>query len=115
MEKAINNQTELVPKERNYWLDNTKFFLIFLVVIGHFLEELISNKTIKEVFIFIYTFHIPLFIFITGFFSKNVEKSEKRITSYLIMYVIMQCIIIFIRGYCKTMFCTLVSTSNNRL
>ncbi len=98
MEKAINNQTELVPKERNYWLDNTKFFLIFLVVIGHFLEELISNKTIKEVFIFIYTFHIPLFIFITGFFSKNVEKSEKRITSYLIMYVIMQCIIIFIRG-----------------
>lgn len=89
---------EKLKKDRNYWLDNTKFILIFLVVIGHFLGELISNKTIKEIFVFIYIFHMPLFIFITGFFSKNVEKSGKRIINYLIIYVIMQCVIIFIRG-----------------
>lgn len=89
---------EKVKKNRNYWLDNAKFFLIVLVVIGHFLDEINGNKITKEIFTFIYIFHMPLFIFIIGFFSKNIEKSADRITNYLIIYVIMQCIIIFMRG-----------------
>ena len=89
---------EKVKRNRNYWLDNAKFFLIVLVVIGHFLEQLISNITIKEIYVFIYVFHMPLFVFITGFFSKNIENSNKRIINYFILYVIMQCILLLIQG-----------------
>lgn len=82
-----------LKRNRNYWLDNTKFFLIFLVVIGHFLEPLINNnKIINYVYNFIYVFHMPLFIFITGFFSKNINNSKKRILTYFILYIIMQSI-----------------------
>lgn len=83
---------EKVKNSRNYWLDNAKFFLIVLVVIGHFLGEISGDKITKEIFTFIYIFHMPLFIFITGFFSKNIEKSSNRIKNYLIIYLIMQCI-----------------------
>lgn len=88
-----NCDTTLIQKERNYWLDNTKFFLILLVVVGHFIEPLINNnKIINDIYNFIYVFHMPLFIFITGFFSKNIRNSKKRILTYLILYIIMQSI-----------------------
>ncbi len=102
MRQSRTEQLDKNKKERNYWLDNTKYFLIFMVVLGHFLGELNSNGKIKQMFIFIYFFHMPLFIFITGFFSKNVEKSRKRIITYFIVYVIMQSLILVIR---KQRFC----------
>lgn len=63
---------ETVKKERDYLFDNYKVFLIFLVVIGHFIEPSYTNNeflyTLKW---FIFSFHMPAFIFISGYFSKR--------------------------------------------
>lgn len=68
-----------MEKERDYLFDNLKVLLIFLVVFGHFSERYINKDIyLKNIYIFIYIFHMPLFIFISGYFSKSVEKCRKK-------------------------------------
>lgn len=64
-------------KERNLLFDNIKGILIFLVVFGHSLE-LLKDKYILAniIYAYIYMFHMPSFIFISGYFSKNLKKSQ---------------------------------------
>lgn len=92
MQKEINNSLEVANKSRNYWLDNAKFLLILLVVVGHFISGFGNYRSIKYIYTFIYLFHMPLFIFITGFFSKKTEKSKNKIIGFIILYLIMQII-----------------------
>ena len=69
-------------KERIALWDNLKFILITLVVIGHLADEFTAKSDVyKSVFLFIYTFHMPLFIFISGLFH-----SEKNIVKKCIFY-----------------------------
>lgn len=64
-------------KNRDHQLDNIRGILLFLVVFGHALELLRFESVIAEfVYDFIYTFHMPVFIFISGYVSKNVEKGR---------------------------------------
>lgn len=52
-----------------YW-DSLKFYLIFLVVLGHFLEiHLMQHSDGRVLYNMIYLFHMPLFVFISGMFS----------------------------------------------
>lgn len=79
---------------RNYYFDNAKLILIFLVVLGHFIEPFIEyNRYAKTIFLFIYTFHMPTFIFISGYFSKVEMKDGwllMIIKKFLIPYIICQ-------------------------
>ncbi len=54
-------------KERVYKFDNLKLLLITLVVYGHILEFVPASM---DKYIFIYTFHMPCFMFVTGYFAK---------------------------------------------
>nr|WP_317357757.1 acyltransferase family protein [uncultured Tyzzerella sp.] len=64
-------------KERNLLFDNIKGLLIFLVVFGHSLELLKNEYIIANIiYTFIYFFHMPAFIFISGYFSKDLKKSQ---------------------------------------
>lgn len=75
--------------QREYLFDNLKGLLIFLVVFGHSLEMYRENTMIKTIYLFIYTFHMPLFIFIAGYFSKNAEKCRKTaVGTFLIPYLV---------------------------
>lgn len=58
--------------KRNPFFDNAKFFLIFLVVFGHMIQPYIDDvKEINTLYYFIYFFHMPAFVFISGFFAKG--------------------------------------------
>lgn len=80
----------LSKTNRDYLFDNLKLLLIFLVVFGHTMEQyIISNVIIRSVYEFIYIFHMPLFVFVSGYFSKNIEKSKKNaITNLLVPFII---------------------------
>lgn len=81
---------ELPLESRNYLLDNLKGLLIFLVVFGHSLELIKGDHIVFSVFyIFIYLFHMPAFVFISGYFSKNVEKArQSAFTTFLVPFVL---------------------------
>ena len=77
-------------KKRYYLLDNLKVILIFFVVFGHVIEYYINdNSILMTLYIFIYIFHMPLFIFISGYVSKNFYKMKRKaIRNLLIPYII---------------------------
>lgn len=63
--------------KRIYLFDNIRAILIFLVVFGHFIEPLIiSNRSILIIYAIIYSFHMPLFALVSGYFSKLPTKKE---------------------------------------
>lgn len=69
--------------------DILKFFLIFLVVFGHCIDSIYEyTDVMKSLFLFIYTFHMPVFIFISGLFSKKAvnEKRYDKITGYFFLF-----------------------------
>ncbi|MGE5329622.1 MAG: acyltransferase family protein [Deltaproteobacteria bacterium] len=88
-----------IAKERDYYFDNVKFLLILLVVIGHTIEPLIkADLNLKAIYIFIYTFHMPLFILISGYFSKNIGADKyfiKNVRKILVPYIIFQILYFF--------------------
>lgn len=81
-------------KTRDYLFDNIKFILIFLVTSVHLLGVVRSVTGPNEwVDLFLATacsFHMPLFIFISGYFSKNLEKARGKAGEILIMYLLVQ-------------------------
>ena len=59
-------------KERDYLFDNYKVILIFLVVVGHFIQPAYGNNAlINALKWMIVSFHMPAFIFISGYFFFN--------------------------------------------
>ena len=83
-------------KTRIWELDNIKTILIFLVVLGH-LFELKNTGVINYLYIVIYFFHMPAFIFCSGYLSK--PKNKKPIIKFLIIYLIFETIYYFFYTY----------------
>ena len=95
-------------KNRNYLIDNSKGLLIFLVVLGHSLEFIRKDYEVARLlYVFIYEFHMPVFVFISGYLSKNVEKGRRNavrnfLTPFLLFNIIWNLITLvgplFLRG-----------------
>lgn len=77
-------------QNRDYLIDNLKVILILLVVFGHVIEHYLeSSELLRSIYFFIYLFHMPLFVLISGYLSKNVDKCRKGIiNSLLIPYIV---------------------------
>lgn len=77
-------------KERVSLWDNARFLLIFLVVLGHFSAYFTKGSlNMKRLFLLIYFFHMPAFVFISGLFSKNTvnHKRYRRVFEYFLIYL----------------------------
>lgn len=75
--------------ERNYYYDNIKGFLIILVVFGHCFYYSQEIPFINAVSDFIYMFHMPAFVFVSGYFGKSENaRSSKSIIKLIFMYVV---------------------------
>ena len=62
----------MLKKNRIIAFDFLKFFAIFLVVWGHSLQYFLSSDYSDEVvFRIIYSFHMPLFMMVSGYFSVS--------------------------------------------
>ena len=65
-------------KKRIFLFDNLKFLLIMTVVVGHCVYYMTGNSNImKSIFIFIYSFHMPLFIYLSGLFHSDHNVKER--------------------------------------
>lgn len=77
-------------RPRIYKFDNVKLLVITLVVIGSFAEEFTDRSDMfRSWFIFVYSFHAPVYIFLSGLFQKPYQKGDKpslhRVTFYLLL------------------------------
>lgn len=72
--------------EKDLKLSNLKGLLIFLVVFGHLIE--LNKQNYYQLFVFIYAFHMPLFIFISGYLAKRIKLS--KIINLFLLYIIFQ-------------------------
>ena len=83
---------------RDARLDNAKFILIALVVIGHAIEPLTDYGPAGVLYYWIYFFHMPAFIMISGYLSRSFDSSSTRVEKlvltvavpYLIFWTIHQ-------------------------
>ncbi len=80
---------------RDPFFDNAKFLLIVLVVIGHNWYPLISHaRSIKAAYMVVYSFHMPAFILLSGYFSRGFEarpdQVRKLVKTVLVPYFIFQ-------------------------
>ncbi|MBM7570518.1 acyltransferase family protein [Aquibacillus albus] len=90
--------------KREAFIDNAKVVLIFFVVFGHVIQPFTSQlSSIQLLYFWIYIFHMPAFIFLSGFFAKGlgnkgyIFKLAKRL---LFPYFVFQ---LFYTGYYFTL------------
>lgn len=77
--------TQIAGNGRNEYFDSLKCILITLVVIGHILDCYHDNRTLLAIDNVIYSFHMPLFIFISGYFCKDHADTRKKVRSTLLL------------------------------
>ena len=94
--EAINKSN----KVRSAYWDNFKGILIFLVVFAHILYDITLLDSISIIVKTIYVFHMPAFIFTTGFLSKSEHsRNGKSLMKLLIAYFIFNTVMM-VYQYC---------------
>lgn len=78
--------------QRNYLFDNIKAVMLFLVALGHILDVYMDSGIFEVTLMkYIYLFHMPMFAFVTGYFSKNLEKCRQTaVEKCLLPYLLFQ-------------------------
>ena len=67
--------TSSLQESRIEWVDTAKLIGIYLVILGHLpLKNIFATN-------FIFTFHMPLFFFLSGFVEKHRSVKETAIRS----------------------------------
>lgn len=85
-----------MSRERVHIFDNLKGLLIMLVVVGHLIEPLAGSGSLTGMVAFdcIYLFHMPLFVFVTGLFSKGTYRDGKYRAEVPIYYFLL-CVLMY--------------------
>ena len=73
--KAEQAKTAIILRDNR--IDSVKYWLIVLVITGHVAQCFKGIPTCKLMWDWIYLFHMPLFVFISGYFSQ--KKSKKAL------------------------------------
>lgn len=73
--------------KRIYLIDNIKAILILTVVFAHLLEPLLNNTSNKLIYLIIYSFHMSLFAFCSGYFARfNPDKIKQNLIYLFILF-----------------------------
>lgn len=81
--------------KRDFRIDTIKGILIVCVVLGHVIGNFDDSYLSQRVYDFIYMFHMPLFIFVSGIFTHKKDSITgffKGVASLLLALLIFHCI-----------------------
>lgn len=89
------------PRRRDPWLDNIKMTLVTLVVIGHSWTLLPDGFPVSWLYDFVYAWHIPAFVIVTGYLSKGFAWTPQKLWSLVrtvaVPYVIFEAALAWFR------------------
>ncbi|RBM23645.1 acyltransferase family protein [Streptomyces sp. PT12] len=86
--------------ERDAFFDNAKYLAIVLVAVAHAWEPLHpDSRVVMALYMTVYTFHMPAFIVIAGYFSRSFDHSPRRVarlvTGVAVPYAVFQVAYVF--------------------
>lgn len=101
MNDTLKTTSSPLQKERDYWFDNAKAILITAVVVGHLANGIFSTSTYWVVALqkFIYIFHMPAFMVISGRFAKKrIDRGDwvTVINKLIVPYVVLQTLMLLL-------------------
>lgn len=84
-----------ISRNRDKSVDTLKFTLMCLVIFGHCMEKFNLHKVgyIEHIYQYIYLFHMPLFVFISGYFINREQDKHRFYKSLLYIletYIVFQ-------------------------
>lgn len=86
---------------RDPWFDNAKMALVLLVVVGHAWTLLPKNGLNDHLYDFLYAWHVPAFVFVTGYLSRSFAYEPRRVWQLVrtvaVPYVVFECAIALFR------------------
>lgn len=82
-------------KQRDAFFDNAKYLAMVLVVVGHAWGLMLSDsRAVNAAYNFVYAFHMPAFIVISGYFSRSFDMRPDRlrrlVTGVVVPYVVFE-------------------------
>ncbi|MFI9624722.1 acyltransferase family protein [Streptomyces sp. NPDC052042] len=82
-------------KKRDSYFDNVKYLAIVLVAVAHAWEPVMEgSRTTRALYMVAYTFHMPAFIIISGYFSRSFDMStakvKRLVTGVVVPYVVFE-------------------------
>jgi len=87
-------------QRRDPWFDNTKLVLIVLVVVGHTWSQLPESRAVVWGYDFLYSWHMPAFVLVTGYLSRSMTWEPRRVwslvTTLAVPYVLFECALTFV-------------------
>ncbi|MDT0395865.1 acyltransferase family protein [Streptomyces sp. DSM 41636] len=93
-ESKESGRTAPPGKQRDAFFDNAKYLAIVLVAVGHAWGQILDDGAVETAYRVVYTFHMPAFILISGYFSRSFDlrpKHVKRlITGVIVPYVVFE-------------------------
>ena len=88
-------------KSRDPFFDNAKMLLVTLVVVGHSWTLLPDVSTSSPVYVFLYTFHVPAFVLVTGYLSRSFTFTRanlrKLVTTVVVPYFVFETLLALFR------------------
>ena len=83
-----SRQTDQAPAYA-YYMDNIKLILIFLVVFNHMIAFQVIDGNVAAEYIYygIFVFHMPAFIFVSGYLSQRPQDTLKNTARMMIPYI----------------------------
>ncbi|HEX5088575.1 MAG TPA: acyltransferase family protein [Nocardioides sp.] len=95
--------TTTAPSVRDPWFDNAKMALVLLVVVGHSWTLLPHNGVDDHLYDFLYAWHVPAFVFVTGYLSRSFTYEPRRlwqlVRTVVVPYVLFECALALFRIY----------------
>ena len=92
-----------LTKVRDPWFDNAKMALVLLVVVGHSWTLLPHNGLNDHLYDFLYAWHVPAFVFVTGYLSRSFtwapERRWRLVRTVAVPYVLFECALALFRIY----------------
>ena len=95
--------TVAAPMRRDPWLDNAKMVLVTLVVVGHSWTLLPATWVGSALYDFLYLWHVPAFVMVTGYLSRSFTWSRRHqsrlLTTVALPYLIFEGALAAFRTY----------------
>jgi len=91
------------PVARDPWFDNAKMALVTLVVVGHAWTLLPDNAVTEHFYDFLYAWHVPAFVLVTGYLSRSFAYTRVRmwklVRTVVVPYLVFECALALFRVY----------------